>query len=442
VKKAIILAAGKGKRMKSDLQKVMHSILGKPIVQYVAEAAKNAGFDDVTVVVGRDGECIKKGLTGCGELFFAVQDEPLGTGHAVLAGAARIRNDDDVIVLCGDMPLVTSAFITEMIAYGRDNPSEAIVAAVWREEIGDFGRVYDNDGDFIEIVEARDISAAHGSTNWANTGIYLFKGASLLFALGKMTNNNSQKEYYLTDVPKILSEADKNVHVFHSRADMSVFTGINTQNHLAEATAHMRARINARHMANGVRMLDPATTFIDDDVKISRGVKIYPGVILEGVCEIAKNATIGPNSHLTDTVVGENATVRQTVSNAAKIGENSEVGPFAYLRPNTVIGKNCRVGNFVEIKNASLGDNTKTAHLAYIGDAEVGTNVNFSCGAITANYDGKNKHRTTIGDNAFIGSNTNLIAPVTVGGRRAGHRPGTAGQQRKLAKPEKKTIER
>ncbi|MCL2049717.1 MAG: bifunctional UDP-N-acetylglucosamine diphosphorylase/glucosamine-1-phosphate N-acetyltransferase GlmU [Defluviitaleaceae bacterium] len=413
--KAVILAAGKGKRMNSDLQKVMHPILGKPMVQYVAEAAKQAGFDDVTVVVGKDSDEIVDGLAACGGLFFAVQSEPLGTAHAVLSGAGRISGNDDVIVLCGDMPLVTSEFIAELTAYYRASACAAVVAAVWREEMGDFGRVYDRDGDFIEIVEARDITAAHGATNWGNTGIYVFKGEALLHGLSQIRNENSQNEYYLTDVPKILKDEGRVVRVFHTREDMSVFTGINTQAHLAEAVSFMQKRNNERHMANGVRMISPQTVFVDGTVKIGRGAVIYPNVILEGACEIAENAVIGANTHLTSTAVGKGAFVRQSVAVDAKIGAGTEVGPFAYLRPGTEIGEQCKIGNFVEVKNSTIGDFTKMAHLAYIGDADVGSGVNYGCGAITANYDGTKKHRTVIGDNVFIGSNSNLIAPVEIG---------------------------
>jgi bifunctional UDP-N-acetylglucosamine pyrophosphorylase/glucosamine-1-phosphate N-acetyltransferase len=289
------------------------------------------------------------------------------------------------------------------------------VAAVYQPEPCDFGRVYDDNSYFIQIVEARDIKPSHGQTDWANTGIYMFKGAELLVALGKLTNNNSQNEYYLTDAPKIISENDKLVQVFHSRESMSVFTGINTQIHLAEATAHMRARVNERHMLGGVRMLAPESVFIDSTVEITRGVTIYPNVILEGSCKIGENAVVGMNSHLTNVSLGAGAVIRQSVATDAKIGANTEVGPFAYLRPGTVIGEKCRIGNFVEVKNANLANGVKMAHLAYIGDADVGENVNYSCGAITANYDGTNKHRTKIGDNAFIGSNANLVAPVEIG---------------------------
>jgi bifunctional UDP-N-acetylglucosamine pyrophosphorylase/glucosamine-1-phosphate N-acetyltransferase len=243
----------------------------------------------------------------------------------------------------------------------------------------------------------------------------MFKGAELLSALGKIKNNNSQNEYYLTDAPKIISEEGKLVQVFHSRENLSIFTGINTQVHLAEAAAHMRTRINTRHMLNGVRMLDPTSVFIDDNVKIARGAIIYPHTIIEGTSEIAECATIGMNTHIKNTTVGEYAHIRQSVATDAKIGAHTEVGPFAYLRPGAVIGEKCRIGNFVEVKNSTLGNGTKMAHLAYIGDADVGENVNYSCGAITANYDGENKFRTKIGKNAFIGSNANLVAPVEIG---------------------------
>lgn len=414
--KAIILAAGKGTRMKSELQKVMHPILGKPMLQYVVDVARDAGCRDITVVVGKDGAEIEKGLAAFANegVSFAVQAEALGTGDAVKAGAGRITPGDDVLVLCGDMPLITVGFVQSFVEFARVSGAEATVAAVYKPSPGDFGRVFDRDGEFIEIVEARDITSSHYHTDWANTGIYMFKGASLLRGLERLTNSNSQGEYYLTDVPKILSEEGKSVRVFHSGEDLSVFTGINTQMQLAEAAWHMRARINVAHMLAGVRMLDPDSTHIDCGVKIASGAVIYPGTILEGSCEISA-AVIGPYSHLKDTSVGEGASVRQSVCEGAKIGAGTAVGPFAYLRPDAVIGKNCRVGNFVEVKNSTLGDGTKMAHLAYIGDADVGTNVNYSCGAITANYDGAKKHRTRIGNNAFIGSNANLIAPVEIG---------------------------
>ena len=416
--KTIILAAGQGKRMRSSLQKVLHPICGKTILQYVVEVAVSAGAEEITVVVGSDGGEIKNELAKIfgQRLNFAVQEKPLGTGHAVQAGIEGIEPGDDVLILYGDMPLVTADFIEEMKDYRRDNPCDAVVSAAYFPGTSDFGRVYaDEKGFFDEIVEARDIKPDSTHTDWTNIGIYLFKGAALLDGLGKMTNDNSQNEYYLTDVPKIVKDEGGTVRVFQTRENIATFTGINTQAHLAEAASYMRSRINARHMENGVRMLDPSAVYVDDDVEIAQGVVIYPGAILEGKCKIETGAVIGPGAHMRDTYVGANAYVRQSVTMGASIGAGTEVGPFAYLRPGTVIGEGCRIGNFVEVKNSNLGDGVKMAHLAYIGDADVGRGVNYSCGAITANYDGKNKFRTTIRDGAFICSNSNLVAPVEIG---------------------------
>jgi len=411
--KAIILAAGHGTRMRSSTQKVMHPILGRPLVQYVTGACKEAGISDITLVVSNDSDSIRTALPGFG---YATQAQRLGTGHAVQAAAGHIKPEDDVFIIAGDMPLITSGFVREFIQFYKSKNCSGIVAAVYLQNPGDFGRVYvGENGVFESIVEARDLKPESPHTSWANTSIYLFKGAALLEGLSKMTNNNSQGEYYLTDVPKIMKDAGHKVYVFQSKDDISTFTGINTQAQLAEGVRHMQNRINLRHMENGVRMLDPATTYIDDTVEIAPNVVIYPGCILEGTTKIEESATIGPYTHMLDTTAGKASAIRQSVLTGAKIGDETQVGPFAYLRPGAVIGRKCRVGNFVEVKNANLGDGTKMAHLAYIGDADVGRNVNYGCGAITANYDGKKKHRTVIADGAFIGCNANLVAPMEIG---------------------------
>jgi len=412
--KAIILAAGQGKRMKSRLHKLLHPILGREMIRYPLEACKAAGIEDITVVVSPNSEDVRTCLENYG-CTFAVQEEALGTGHAVMAGIGDIKDDDTVLILCGDMPLLTNEFLAEASEFFTRSGADGIVVAMQKSGNHDFGRVYDNDGIFVEIVEARDLTAAHGKTKWANTGVCVYKGYALKQGLGKLTNNNSQKEYYLTDVPKILTGDKKNIRVLHSGLDSSVFTGVNTQAQLAEAVKHIQKRTNDFHMENGVRMPDPATVYIDGGVTIAEDVVILPGVILEGSCTLETGVVIGPYSHLKDTVVKENASVRQSVADSAVIGANTSVGPFAYLRPGTIIGDGCRIGNFVEVKNSTIGNNVSMAHLAYIGDADVGSDVNFSCGAITCNYDGEKKHRTIIKDGAFIGSNVNLVAPVTVG---------------------------
>jgi len=417
--KAIILAAGQGKRMFSTLPKILHSILGKTIIQYVVETAISANIkpEDITVVVSPNSDDVKNELSSKWDnLSFAVQEQALGTGHAVKSGMGSIKDTDDVLILCGDMPLVTGEFITQLADFRDKNPAEAVVTAVYLSDMKDLGRVFaDEEGFFKEIVEFKDLTPTHPPTNWANTGIYLFKGSALLSGLDKINNNNNQNEYYLTDVPKILLGEGKTVRVLQSRIEPAMFTGINTQVQLAEAVGHMRDRINKKHMLNGVRMIDPSTVYIDDTVEIAQGAVIYPNVILEGNCKIGAGAIIGANSHIKDSKIEENAHIRHSILDNAVVGANTNVGPFAYLRPGAVIGAGCRIGNFVEVKNSNIGNKTNMAHLAYIGDADVGSGVNYSCGAITANYDGEKKHRTVIGDGAFIGCNSNLVAPITIG---------------------------
>jgi len=417
--KAIILAVGQGKGMRSNLQKILYPILGKSVVQYVIEAVLFAGIEDITVVVGSDSEKIAAELKYVyPQLHFAIQEKPLGTGNAVQAVMGRINDNDDVLILYGDMPLITIEFIRELREFYGKNSSKAVVVAAYYPELGDLGRVYiDVDGFFQEIIEYKDVKLDTPPTEWINTGIYVFKGGALKQGLAKIDTNSNQNEYYLTDVPKILREDDLDVYVFESRADMILFTGINTQIQLAEAVCHMRNRINTKHMLNGVRMIDPATVYIDDIVDIESGTVIYPNVLLEGNCKISTDVTIGANSHLKNADIGTGVEIQQSVIVNSTVGAGTTVGPFAYLREGAQVGEACRIGNFVEIKKSNIGDGTKAAHLAYIGDADVGKNVNYSCGAITANYDGKKKHRTVIGDNVFIGSNSNLIAPVKVGDR-------------------------
>jgi len=375
--KAIILAAGQGKRMRSNIQKLLHPILGKTIIQYVIETVQATGIEDVTVVIGSDGAEIVATLGSIyPQLHFAIQESALGTAHAVQAGTKQINDNDDVLILYGSMPLVTEELIKKLNVLYEENHIDGVVTA----------------------------SSPH-----------IFKGRVLKQGLAKMRKFNDQSEYDLADLPQTLREDGYNIQAYKSLDDMTVFTGINTQVQLAEAVQHMRNRINTKHMLNGVRMIDPSTVYIDDTVEIKPGVIIYPNVILEGVCKIDGNVIIGPNSHLKNTTVGTAAHINQSVLHDSKIGAGTTVGPFAYLRQNANVGCKCRIGNFVEIKNSNIGDGTKAAHLTYIGDADVGKKVNFGCGAITVNYVGKNKHHTIIEDHAFIGSNSNLVAPVKVG---------------------------
>jgi bifunctional UDP-N-acetylglucosamine pyrophosphorylase/glucosamine-1-phosphate N-acetyltransferase len=411
--KAIILAAGQSKRMQSQTPKVLHPFLGKPLLKYVTDACSMAGVKDITVVVSPGNtDLIQAALPG--DIRFVPQENPKGTGHAVLAAKEHIKPTDDVLILYGDMPLITSEFIETLWKFYAKSDAEGVITALNLPGISDFGRVYVSAGDMLaRIVEFKDITPNDPSTELINVGIYIFKGEALLYGLERITDNNKQKEYYLTDVPGVLRAANRSIKVFTSH-DKSLFAGINNQMQLAEAAAVMRGRINARHMANGVRMLDPATTYIDDTVTIEGETVLYPGVILEGDCKIGEGAVIGPDTRMVNTIFGAASTVQYSVLTNAMVGNHTDVGPYAYVRPGSDIGCNCKIGNFVEIKNSRVGGYTKASHLAYIGDAEVGENVNFSCGAITVNYDGKNKHLTTIRNNAFVGCNASLVAPVTV----------------------------
>lgn len=413
--KAIILAAGKGKRMSSQVHKVLHPILGKPMLLYVLDACEKAGLTDLTVVVGRDGEAIRQTLPP--SVRCVTQSEPKGTGHAVMAAREHIRPEDDVLVLYGDMPLVTPLFLQNIVAFQQAEAADAVVTAVRMPDPHGYGRVYmDESGGFEKVVEDKDLKpGVDAPTDLINTGVYLFKGDALLYGLDRLTDDNNQHEYYLPDVPGILRAAGKKAAVHHAAESHTVFAGINTQAQLAQVTGLMRERVNARHMENGVRMMDPSSTFIDDAAEIEGDVLLYPGVILEGCCRIARGAVIGPNTRMTDSTVGEESAVQYSVLNHAEVGRGVSIGPFAYLRPNAVIGDYCKIGDFVEVKNAKIGAHTNASHLAYIGDADIGSHVNYSCGAITVNYDGRKKHRTVVGDHAFVGCNSNLIAPVTLG---------------------------
>jgi bifunctional UDP-N-acetylglucosamine pyrophosphorylase/glucosamine-1-phosphate N-acetyltransferase len=332
-----------------------------------------------------------------------------------MAAREYIRPGDDVLILYGDMPLITSKFINTLGDFYSKAEAEGIVTALHMPGYSDFGRVFVSANDMLaRIVEFKDITPNDPDTDLINVGIYLFKGEALLYGLDRITDNNIQHEYYLTDVPGVLRANSRPVKIFRSR-DMTLFAGINNQMQLAEAATVMRGRINARHMENGVRMLDPTTAYIDDTVVIEAETVLYPGIFLEGDSYIGRKTVIGPNTRMRNTRIGEESAVEHSVLLDSVVGNQTEIGPFTHLRPGSVIGDYCKIGAFVEVKNASVGDYTWASHLAYIGDAEVGANVNYGCGVITVNYNGKVKSKTIIKDNAFVGSNTNLVAPVTVG---------------------------
>jgi len=411
---AIVLAAGQGKRMKSKLYKVLHPVCGKPMVGHVLDAVESVDCERTVVIVGHGAEAVQQFLGNRAE--YALQAEQLGTGHAVKQAKALLDGEEGTtLVICGDTPLVTPETLAQLMElHNRAQASATILTAELNDPTG-YGRVIRaEDGSVLKIVEQKDCTTEEQLVKEINTGTYCFDNVKLFAALEQIRNDNAQQEYYLTDVIGIMKAQGDTVQAYCT-PDNSEAIGVNDRLVLSEAERFMRERINKRHMLNGVTIIDPANTYIESGVVIGADTIIEPGTSLRGSTTVGGECVIGPNSEIVDSTIGDQVHIKQSVLCEAIVGDESSVGPFAYLRPGARLGKQVKVGDFVEIKNASLDDQTKVSHLSYIGDAEVGKNVNIGCGAITVNYDGFNKSLTQIGDDAFIGSNVNLIAPIQVG---------------------------
>lgn len=411
---AVVLAAGQGKRMKSGLHKVVHPVCGKPMVLYAIDMLERMNADRTVTIIGHEAESVKEVVGSRTE--YAVQKQQLGTGHAVLQAEQLIGGQDGVtLVLYADMPLLQHATLERVLEVHRSEGAAATVLTAVVDNPAGYGRIVrDGQNRMAGIVEDRDCNDEERRIREINTGIACFDNRKLFAALRRVTNHNAQGEYYLTDVIGLLREDGERVEAVIA-GDPSEAIGVNDRIGLAEAEAGMRRRINRQHMANGVTLIDPETTYIEADVAIGRDTVIWPGTLLRGCTVIGEGCEIGPQAELTDSRVGDGSKVNRAVLLEAEAGKAVNIGPFAYLRPGTKLADGVKVGDFVEIKNASVGPGSKVPHLSYVGDAEVGAGVNIGCGVITANYDGVGKNRTVIGDGAFIGSNSNLIAPVTVG---------------------------
>lgn len=409
----IILAAGEGKRMKSKLPKVLHKVCGEPMIDYVISALKDAGVEDYIVVVGHGKDEVINHLGDGAKI--AYQENQLGTGHAVMCCRDYLKDKTgSVIVLTGDAPLINKDTISNVLKFNCDNKYAATVLTADAENPEGFGRIVrDSRGDIEKIVEHKDASPSEKEIKEINSGTYCFKIDELLDSLDKIDNKNSQGEYYLTDVIEILKKNGKNVGAF--KADFNEFMGVNTRIQLYEANEVMRMKILERHMLDGVTVIDMKSTYIDRNVKIGQDTIIYPGTIIEGNSTIGSECVIGPNSRICDSTIGDETHVQSSVVLNSAIGNNTTVGPFAYVRPDSSIGNHVRIGDFVEIKKSTIGDKTKVSHLTYIGDAKVGESCNFGCGTVIVNYDGTKKYTTVIGNHAFIGCNSNLVSPVKIG---------------------------
>ncbi len=414
---SIILAAGEGTRMKSDIPKTLHKVCGKEMVKYVVEAAKNSGIEKNIIVLGHGKEKVGHSIKDM-DLITVEQPigegAPYGTGFAVMAAKEYINDDDTAVILCADGPLIRKETLRSFIKYHEDKKYAASVMTAYLENPKGYGRIVRNDDSSVmNIVEEKDATDEIKAIREINTGIYCFSGKLLKYALGKIDTDNSQGEYYLTDTIKVLNNESYKIGGW-LLDDPTDIKAVNDRVQLAEVTKIMQDRINKKHMISGVTIIDPDHTYIEDSVVIGNDTVIYPGTVLEGTTVIGSHCTIGPNTRIIDSSVRNNVSIESSKVIESEINDGTTVGPFAYLRPGTSLGKNVKIGDFVEVKKSTIGDNSKSSHLAYIGDAEIGKDVNIGCGVVFVNYDGKKKHKTTVGDKAFIGSNSNLVAPVTV----------------------------
>lgn len=410
---AVILAAGKGTRMRSKLPKVLHKVGGKAMLQHVIDASTAAGADDKVVIIGHGAELVEEMVAG--QAKTALQAEQLGTGHAVLQTKEALKNFiGTAMILCGDTPLLDGEELRKFYeAHQASGAAATVMTAIMDNPTG-YGRIIrDAAGDVCAIVEQKDATEEQKAVKEINTGIYCIECPLMFEVLETITPNNAQGEYYLTDILDKLYSAGKKVGGVVT-ADSDMVMGINSRKQLAVAEAVMRNRILDKLMDSGVTIMDPASTFIEASVKIGQDTIIYPFTWLEGNTEIGEDCEIGPNCRFTNVKMGDGNKVQFTYAHDCKVKNNVTAGPYIHLRPDTVISDNVKIGNFVEVKNSNVGVGTKLPHLTYIGDSDIGSGVNMGCGCITVNYDGKKKHRTIVGDNSFVGCNTNLVAPVTV----------------------------
>ena len=411
---ALILAAGQGKRIKSNLPKVLHKVCGKEMVKHVIDTVKKAEIQDINLIIGKGAELVEEKTKDTG-VTYSLQAEQLGTGHAVKCAKKFLENKSGVVaVFTGDTPLIKQSTVESLINDHINNKNAATILTAMVDDPTGYGRIVrDESGKVLKIVEHKDCNEEELKIKEMNSAIYCFDIELLVKSLDKLNNNNKQGEYYLTDVIGILK--DEGYSIGAVVTDIEETIGVNSRVQLAEAEEILRNRINTIHMENGVTLIDPKTTYIGADVEIGKDTIISPNNILEGNTVIGENCLLYQNSRIKDSVIGNEVDIQSSVILDSKIGDNTTVGPFAYIRPDSIIGKSTRIGDFVEIKKATIGDGTKVSHLTYIGDAEVGSGCNFGCGTVVVNYDGKEKHKTIIGDHSFIGCNTNLVSPVKVG---------------------------
>ena len=407
--KVIVLCAGKGTRMKSEKAKVMHEIMGQPMSKYIYDIAKEISNQKPLFVVGYKKEQIEEYFKD--NVDYIEQSVQMGTGHAIMITKDNINEEDNVLILCGDTPLIKKETIKRLI--DENSKKDAVILTSIVDNPYGYGRIIkDNKGNFDKIVEEKDATNEQKNIQEINAGMYLVKGNLIKENIEKLTNDNSQKEYYLTDLFELLKKQNKDIANF--LIDKQEILGVNSRVQLEEARRIIQDRINLFHMENGVTLINPSSIYIENDVVIGRDTVIYPQNLIAGNTKIGENCIIHSENKILNSIIKDDVVIKSSFIEDSFIDEKTTIGPYAHLRPKSKLGKKVKIGNFVEVKNSTMGIGSKASHLSYVGDSDIGNDVNIGCGVVFVNYDGKNKHRSIVKDNAFIGSNSNLVAPVVI----------------------------
>ena len=415
---AIVLAAGEGTRMKSDRSKVLHTLLGVPMLTYVLDAVRDAGFDTRVIICGKNEEALKEAYTDKTIAFRRQpigEGHPYGTGYAVMQAKDFLTDDVPVLIMAGDVPLVRAQTLNELLRVHTEKSYAATVLTAELDDLTGYGRIIkDEHGLMTGIVEDRDCTPEQKKIREVNSGIFIVQAKALADSLDQLTTDNDQGEYYITDIFEILAKQELPVGTY-ALTDGDEILGINSKDQLAEVENIMRRRILTAHMKEGVLIENPDTVLIAPGIAIGRDTRIEQNCRITGSSSIGSDCVIGQGTVIRDCQIGSHVKIRSSELEESVVGDYSDMGPYAHLRPKSVLGEKVHLGNFVEIKNATLGEGTKAGHLAYIGDADLGAGINIGCGVVFVNYDGKKKHRALVEDGAFVGSNANVVAPVRIG---------------------------